>query len=414
MLIWVVNSIIVYCTYESSGYGAVMTDMYEDPQNIDILLLGSSHTDVSFDEKYMNQAQELHVFNAGSPVQKPDTSYYILKETSKSNSVKQVYLDMFYYMYQDEPQNRTNAQLEFIYIITDQMKWSWDKIEFLLNAGPMDSYIHGFIKASRTADNILYLTKTEQLIKEKRHSDNDDIASEKVEEIDIHNTYDIPNVCIGNSSGYRLQKQNISEYSRKYIKKIAKLCRDKGIELVLVATPMTDYQLNIIGDYDTYINEVKSLAESIGVPYRDYNLCNEEILGITDDCFADMHHLNKKGSRIFTIRFMEYETGQLSYDDTFYQSYRQKINSMKDTCFGIDVISTGENNEYQVVPVCNRKMDLLYEISQQEEQLVNVLSIDNNIFRINKSGIYNIIVKNRQNDEVLKRYEIELNINEME
>ena len=63
-----------------------MEEIYET-NDIDVLLLGSSHTDVSFDEKILSDMFHKNVFNAGTPVQKPDVSYYILKEALKNNEI---------------------------------------------------------------------------------------------------------------------------------------------------------------------------------------------------------------------------------------------------------------------------------------------------------------------------------------
>lgn len=396
-----INAIIVFCTYEKSEYAGTIDKMYEEENNIDILILGSSHAHVSFDEKYMSDVLKKNVYNAGTPVQKPDAAYYILKEATKTNDIEKVYLDMFYYMYHDNPKERTNAQLEFIYLVSDEMKWSMDKIHFLMDACPTESYLNAFVKGSRNAVYLMDIKKVEEVIKLKRH---------KVQEEEVTASYYTSeseySMCVKTTEDYQLSKNNLSDYSRKYLKRMAELCRDNNIELVLLATPMTDYQLSIIGDYDDYVSNVRELADEMQVKYRDYNLCKKESLGIGDDCFSDIHHLNPKGTRIFTEKFLQFESGELYYDECFYDTYKQKKEAMVPTFFGINVFRI-DGNIYEIIPICSQKMDLVYEVIYQDMS-VEILSEGENKFCVADSGQYIIKVTDQNTDEVLKKFIVDL------
>lgn len=395
-----VNKIIVFCTYERSEFAGTVEQIYGMNDNIDVLLLGSSHADVSFDEKLLSELWNKNVFNAGTPVQKPDVSYYILKEALKTNDIEKVYLDMFYYMYRDNPESRTNAQLEFVYIVSDEMKWSLDKVKFLLDACPTEGLINGFVKGSRDATNIMDLETFERIIKAKRHTklpeaaNTDDVISER--------EYSI---CVRTEEDYQLKKDNISDYSYKYLEKMVKLCREENIELVLVTTPMTDYQLSIIGNYDDYISDVREFADKMDVYYRDYNLCKHETLNVDEGCFSDIHHLNSKGTKLFTETFVQLENDKIKYEDCFYDTYQQKMQEINPDCFGINVFRT-EEGDREIIPVCSQNMELDYEVITQGES-INLFGEKRNKFKA-EEGEYIIKVISNESFGISKQYRVSL------
>lgn len=395
----IVNKIILICTYERSIYAGTMEEIYET-NNIDVLLLGSSHTDVSFDEKVLSGMFNKNVFNAGTPVQKPDVSYYILKEALKNNQIEKVYLDMYYYMYRENAKDRKNAQLEFVYIVSDEMKWSLDKVKFLLDACPTESLINGFVKGSRYATNIMDLKKFESIIKSADHQNiqEEDGTSDTLSK----NEYSI---CVSTAEDYQLKEDNISEYSYKYLEKMVELCKEENIELVLVVTPMTDYQLSIIGDYDDYISNVREFADKMGVSYRDYNLCKPEILNIDEQSFSDIHHLNSSGARIFTEIFGQLEKDDLRYDECFFETYEQKMLEIDPDCFGINVFWS-EEGFWEIIPICNQDIELKYEVAGLEE---NIELFGERKSRFNaEEGTYVIKVESDELLGISKQYQVSL------
>jgi hypothetical protein len=407
LCILVVNRIIEYCVYDDT-YTGEMTSIYNDNENIDILILGSSHADVSFNEMAIENGLGKHVFNAGTAVQKPDGSYYILKEALKTNDIETVYMDMFYYMYHDEPETRTNTQLEFVYRISDDMKWSFDKIEYLLNASKPEYYLYSFVKASRSGSHLFDMDYVEKMIKQKRYSDEDvfeDGTTTNEDNSDLQAQITQPDIRYQMGESEPFTENNISDYSQKYIKKMAKLCEENGVRLVLLATPMTDFQLSIFGNYDNYVKNVQELADELNIEYYDYNLCDEKTLGLTDDCFSDLHHLNGKGKDIFSDKFIKFETGVLNYGEEFYASYENKLAAMENVCFGIEILPTENGNEDYIKPICNRTdLNIGYSIAEVKE-IGKVQSVSEN-FTVEDGKRYIIRIYEMDKMEELRYYEI--------
>lgn len=402
-----VNKIVEYCVYDGTSC-EIVKYMYEEKDNIDILILGSSHADVSFDTDMMERELGKNVFNAGTQVQKPDASYYILKEAIKSNGIETVYMDMFYYMYHDYPEMRTTTQLEFIYRVSDDMKWSMDKIEFLLRCSTPDYYLHNFVKASRNGSELLNLEFVENNIKQKRHPESQIIDYDNEINRDVENRL-IPDVRYQFGKPEPFSTKNISDYSEQFIRKMAGLCEKNGIRFVLVATPMTDFQLEIFTNYDNYISEVRKLAEELNIEYYDYNLCDEDILGLTDDCFSDMHHLNEKGSDIFTKKFIEFESRKQDYNAAFYNRFSDKIAEMPAKCLGIEVIWNEEQKQYYIEPICTQKdLQLLYHIYSLDNTNNDiVVNDDEPRFYVEKGSKYAIEFKDANKEQLVRYYEID-------
>ena len=90
----------------------------------------------------------------------------------------------------------------------------------------------------------------------------------------------------------------ISEVNEEHFHKLARLCRDREIRLILVMAPMYDRYIQKI-DYESRYDEVTALACSEGLDYIDCNKAYAEI-GLEaedfEDAFSSIVHLNKQGA----------------------------------------------------------------------------------------------------------------------
>lgn len=96
---------------------------------------------------------------------------------------------------------------------------------------------------------------------------------------------------------------SVTESSMNWYEKTAELCRENGIELLLVTTPDQRWTM---GKHEA----VAAAAEKLGAGYLDYN-----VDGITEKCgldwgrdFYDDHHCNAGGSVKLTNYFTDYLT----------------------------------------------------------------------------------------------------------
>ncbi len=77
----------------------------------------------------------------------------------------------------------------------------------------------------------------------------------------------------------------------RYLRKIIDLCEANGIKLYLVYYPM--YHPEYYYDQDYYYNAYNEF-------FSDVELLDYSAYPLDDDCRYDAHHLNTKGSQIFT------------------------------------------------------------------------------------------------------------------
>lgn len=100
-------------------------DFYHEPENsIDILAFGSSHMLYGFYPMELYKNFGLKAYNLGSSVQPIEASYYLLKESLKSQSPQLVLLDVSSLFYIDTPDE------SFWRAILDNMPLSREKLEF--------------------------------------------------------------------------------------------------------------------------------------------------------------------------------------------------------------------------------------------------------------------------------------------
>lgn len=326
-----------------------MNEMYKQ-ENIETVFLGSSHVFCGFDPKILDEKLGENTYLAATPVQKIDGSYYILKELLKNNDIKTVYLDMYYRQYRDEPSERFDDQMQYIYCITDYMKNNWNRVEFLLNACDKERYIEGFLAASRYGNHLFDLKRFERIVKSKRNEEyKNKECPESLQGIFYKGamftpgSHGNPNM-IAKIGEYELAQINeekvISDYSLKYLKKLVRLCKEEEIRLVLTTTPMTDFHLIAMGNYTVFYNYVYDFAVENEIEFYDFNLCKKEVLNLEDNCFLDTHHLSGKGavqfSEVFALAMKQY--GDEERKDLFYNSVEEKIKNLPQKVFGIYLI----------------------------------------------------------------------------
>ena len=323
-------------------------EMYEQ-DNIDVLFLGPSHCMHSFDPSQLDKKLNMNTFNAASSSQALDGSLLILKEACKYSDIKQVYLDLFYNNSYDIHKERT--QMTNAYIISDYLKPSADKYVYLLNASGSEHYANSFIVARRCWKKMFEPGYIPGLLKKKNTEayrnyeyvkhENAEYAGKgyiknlpSVKDWDFFDTWGwVPAAPETFSGDYKNDLMNIIDF-----------CREHGIKLTLISAPTSDFCLTAIGDYDDYIAWVRSVAKENGIEYYDFNLCKEQYFPSTSEYFIDPVHLNYKGADKLADTFSELVNGKVSYDDMFYDSYGEKLNSLEPTVFGVTFMNEYADN----------------------------------------------------------------------
>ena len=92
----------------------------------------------------------------------------------------------------------------------------------------------------------------------------------------------------------------------KYINKIAELCKENDIELVLVTAPIANVSMDYITDYNSVHDKMAEIAENIDAKYIDFNIINSEEGLLKLENFRDDAHLNDSGVKIVDKYFVDW------------------------------------------------------------------------------------------------------------
>lgn len=302
----------------------MMQEMYQCPENIDVLFLGSSHAYRSLDTALADEVLGKKTFNVGSDGQLFATSYYLLREVAEKNQLETVYLDtVFMISARSIPENESS-----LYTISDHMKWSWNKVEYLWETGGIRSFVNGvFCTCRRNLRNINVIKnirsrklavgdyteltngmesyRGEGFVYMDMELEEGTDFKEKGERYDL--TAEIPMV----------------DDAYEYLIKIINYCQEKEIRLVLIDQPMPNELLSAVKGYDNYVSFLSGLSQEYGIDYMNFNLYKGYDKSLDD--YYDENHLNGAGAEKYTeilcntVNALDNTDKEL--DDFFYKEY---------------------------------------------------------------------------------------------
>lgn len=322
----------------------MMHEMYTQEEDIDVLYLGSSHCYRSLIPEVTDGIFNANTFNAGTSLQQLDATYAMLVETAKTNDLKKVYVELYYGVNGEIFAERTD--MTATYLISDYMKPSINKFQLILNASSSEHYVNGFILGRRNWEKLFDLGYIKQTVSKKLSEPykNYDYISIKgdtyrskgfmANDLEFTGSSDYITTADISTSFY---DNYISDDCRKYIIKIIEFCQKEDIELTFFSAPMTDFSLMTLGNYDSYIKQVKSFLSKYDVKYYDFNLCKTEYLNLENNDYIDPQHLNTAGAEKFSKVFGEFFTGTLT-EEIFHDSYNDKVATLGTKILGLHIV----------------------------------------------------------------------------
>lgn len=355
----------------------MLHDLYTEKENIDILFCGASHCQLGIDPKIMDEQLGMNTFNAGSSSQGLATSLALIKEADAYHDLKQVYVDLDYSIV-----TRTLPNLESIYIISDYMKPSFRKAEYLLNATSKEYYVNSFMPLHKGRGYTKNPKKIMELVKKKQtdgYRDYTEIDGSYAGKGHIASRTVIEDGSLWSMESPQTLDFSIPSEQQEYLRQIILFCKERDIELTFISIPVTDFHLSFVENYDEYIQTIKDFLKDYDVEYVDFNLCRPDISGIDrDSYFNDDNHLNTNGADQFGRCFAGFMNGEWQYEELFYDSYQEKLATEPSHVSGIRVQQTAKGIE--AVPVVSRKgMIPEVEVSRQTDGYFVTVSVDGNV-----------------------------------
>ena len=266
--------------------GSMISQYYDEAGNHDVIFIGDCEVYSNFSPMEMYRQQGITAYVRGTSQQLIWQSYYILKETLKYETPKVVVYNVNAMRY-DEP-----VKEEFHRLTIDKMKWSPEKV--------------GIIQASMTEEET-FLSYVFPIL--RYHSRLTDLTTEDWEYLlqDKHNTY----------NGYLMKKEvlpvgklpvkrpladyRFSDTCYDYLEKMANLCKEHGVELVLVKAPsLYPYW------YEEYSSQIAQFAQTHQLRYYDLTQELDTIgLDFSQDTYDAGLHLNLSGATKLSGYFAE-------------------------------------------------------------------------------------------------------------
>lgn len=327
-------------------------EMYEQ-DNIDVLFVGSSHCYRAFVPRILDEELGMNTFNVGTSSQNLDGSYMVIQEAARYNDIKHIYLEL-YYNVAFSPAYKSRTEMTQTYIISDYLRPSVDKVQYLLKASTNDYYFNSFILARRNWTKFFDADYIKDLVIKKS---SDDYKNYEYTYITgdtewyagkgyVANNVEIKDWNYFSNSGWNnINLNGISEDWFNTLSDIISFCDKKGISLTFVTVPISNFMLVGTENYDDYVAMIRGLIADTEVEYFDFNLCKEEFFPNVSTLFKDADHVNCYGAELFSHLFADFVSGRILEDDLFYNSFEEKIKNLKPTVFGISYDDNSSDNE---------------------------------------------------------------------
>lgn len=420
-----ITRILNYMYFTDNDWERILWhNFYEDNGKIENIYLGSSHVYCSINPMQLDDINGKYNFNLSSSSQSLNSSYYLLKEADKNNSLSHVYLELFYWFsikYNSE-MDITNKKSIIHCRNTDYMKNSYNKLAYILSCSEPDKYIDilfPFVRYRTELDNWDYIKETIKYKTTDMYSAfeyHSDLYDEKGYDEYRKQGYNYSTInFLDNQRLFcqdRIINENpIGENSEEYIRKIINYCQSRDIPITLFISPIDELQLISTENYDNYINQVREIAEECETEFYDFNLAKKEYLDIQHgECFRDVGHLNYKGSNIFTQFFSEVVSRASSENEKyFYNSYEEKLQSTDPSIYGLYYADSDKLRTYHIA--ANRKEGMEYKIilnpTEGNQQIIQDFAENNEfVLSVNEHGVCTIVARMKDAPDDVQTLEI--------
>lgn len=279
--------------------GSMIEEYYKDESEHEVLFIGDCEVYENFSPITLWEKYGITSFIRGSAQQLIWNSYYLLEDALRYETPKVVVFNVLSLKY-NEPQSEAYNRMSI-----DGMKWSQSKIDNI-NASMMQD--ENFV------DYVFPLLRYHSRWSELTQDDFTHIFSK---DLVTHNGYYM-RVDVKPQGKFPsptpLPDYTLGENAMSYLQKMADLCKEKGIELVLIKAP-TEFP----HWYDEWDAHMVDFAKENEVEYINYIPLQEEIgLDMSKDTYDAGLHLNTSGAE----KMSEYFGAWLleNYDLTDYRT----------------------------------------------------------------------------------------------
>jgi hypothetical protein len=280
--------------YMDNPDGALIAEYYQNAGNHDVIFIGDCEVYENFSPITLWEEYGITSYIRGSPQQLAWQSYYLMEETLKYEKPKVFVFNVLSLKY-DTPDSTTEQshREEYNRMALDGMRWSaskWNAIGASLSKDERKdklftyaSYLFPILRyhdrwSQLTADDFKYLFTRDEV------SHNGYLMNVGVKPRGTHNEAPV-------ISG-------LGENSMSYLQKMADLCKENGVTLVLIKAPTDNPTW-----HDRWDKDVRAFAKENSLTYLDMRNIDEMGLDWATDTHDGGEHLNVYGAEKATRWF---------------------------------------------------------------------------------------------------------------
>ena len=257
--------------------GSMVEEYYKDESDHEVLFVGDCEVYENFSTITLWENYGITSYIRGSAQQLTWQSYYLLEDALRYETPKVVVFNVLALKY-NEPQSEAYNRMSI-----DGMKWSSSKVNNIMAS---------MTKEENLIDYMFPLLRYHSRWSELNSDDFEHIFSK---DLVTHNGYymRVDSKAQGEfPTPTPLADYTLGDKAMGYLQKMTDLCKEKGIELVLIKAP-TEYP----HWYDEWDAQVVEFAEENDLEYINYIPLQEEIgLDMSVDTYDAGLHLNTSGA----------------------------------------------------------------------------------------------------------------------
>lgn len=281
--------------------------------SLEYLICGASHGYRAFDPAVMDPILGKSGYNISGALMTMGGRYEMLSMETDRNPVDTVILEL---SFNAMTRNRAKEGTEGDLYVMARLQGFWRRFRFFFTGFRLSEYPDVYYKfVTEGIDATQELLSGNQVPASNRSRGYLPTGPRK-EELDTDYAANFHTTSLNMTT---------DPYNEANLEKILTLCKNRGIRVILVTTPITDAYLCKYDNFQYFYEGYQALAEQWGLEFYDFNLYREkETLFPDETMFYDVLHLNDEGAALFSQVFADLlvraDRGE-DISDLFYHSY---------------------------------------------------------------------------------------------
>ncbi len=276
--------------------GAFVAEYYEEEKDHDVVFIGDCEVYENFSPVVLWQEFGINSYIRGSAEQYIWQSYYLLEDTLRYETPGVVVFNIQSLQFNESQREAYNR------MTLEGMEWSPVKVKAILaSMGPKEKFLDYVFPILRYHSRWSELTSAdvEYMFKTKPVSFNGYYMR-----VDVRPAENIP-------TGKPLPDYSFGENAWKYLDMMEALCREKGIQLILIKAPsLYPYW------YPQWEEQVEQYAAEKGLPYINFLELQEETgIDYATDTYDGGLHMNLSGAEKLSCYIGRFLTEQAGLPD---------------------------------------------------------------------------------------------------